>query len=54
MLYWALAFLLAALVAGVFGFSGVSQVFAGVARLLFGLFLVLFLVSVAAQLFSAA
>ena len=49
MLYWALAFLIAALVAGVFGFSGVSRAFAGVARILFGLFLL----PVAVQLFVA-
>lgn len=50
MLYWALVFLVIALIAGVLGFGGVAQTFAGVARVLFGIFLVLFTLSMLAQL----
>ncbi len=53
MLIWASVFLVVALVAGILGFSGVAQAFAGVARLIFGLFLVLFLISFAAMLVAA-
>jgi uncharacterized membrane protein YtjA (UPF0391 family) len=45
MLYWTLIFLVLALVAGLFGFGGVASAAAGIAKVLFGLFLVLFLVS---------
>jgi uncharacterized membrane protein YtjA (UPF0391 family) len=45
MLNWALAFFLIAILAAVLGFTGVSIAAAGVAKILFYLFLVLFLVS---------
>ena len=45
MLRWTLIFLVIALVAGLFGFGGVASAAAGIAKVLFGLFLVLFLVS---------
>jgi len=45
MLRWALIFLVVAIVAGIFGFAGVMIAAAGIAKLLFYLFLVLFLVS---------
>ena len=45
MLRWTLIFLVAALVAGLFGFGGVASAAAGIAKVLFGVFLVLFLVS---------
>jgi uncharacterized membrane protein YtjA (UPF0391 family) len=45
MLHWALVFLLIALVAGVFGFTGVYVAAAGIAKVLFFVFLVLFIVS---------
>jgi len=44
-LRWTLIFLVIALVAGLFGFGGVASAAAGIAKVLFGLFLVLFLVS---------
>lgn len=47
MLYWTLIFLVVALVAGVFGFGGVAEASAGIARILFGIFLVLFIASLA-------
>lgn len=45
MLRWALIFLLVAIVAGIFGFAGVMVAAAGIAKLLFYVFVVLFLVS---------
>jgi uncharacterized membrane protein YtjA (UPF0391 family) len=48
MLYWALVFLIVALVAGLFGFGGIYMAAAGIAKVLFFIFLVLFLVSLLA------
>lgn len=45
MLHWALMFLVVALVAGMLGFTSIYVAAAGIARILFFLFLVLFLVS---------
>jgi uncharacterized membrane protein YtjA (UPF0391 family) len=45
MLYYALVFFIVALVAGVLGFGGVAIAAAGIAKILFFVFLVLFLVS---------
>jgi uncharacterized membrane protein YtjA (UPF0391 family) len=50
MLYWALMFLLIAILAAVFGFTGISLAAAGIAKLLFFLFLVLFIVTFATHL----
>ena len=43
MLRWAVVFLIIAIVAGIFGFTGVEQASATIAQWLFGIFLVLFL-----------
>lgn len=45
MLYWAVVFLVVALVAALFGFGGVASTAAGFAKILFFIFLVLFVVS---------
>jgi len=45
MLYYAFVFLIIALVAAIFGFTGVYVAAAGIAKILFFLFLILFLVS---------
>jgi uncharacterized membrane protein YtjA (UPF0391 family) len=45
MLYWTLIFLVVALIAGLFGFGGIATASAGIAKILFGIFIVLFLVS---------
>jgi len=45
MLHWTVIFLLIAIVAAVFGFGGIAVAAAGIAKLLFFVFLVLFLVS---------
>ena len=42
MLKWAFVFLLIAIVAGIFGFTGVEEASATIAQWLFGIFLVLF------------
>lgn len=43
MLKWAVIFLIIAVVAGAFGFTNVEAASAGIAQILFGIFLVLFL-----------
>jgi uncharacterized membrane protein YtjA (UPF0391 family) len=48
MLYWALVFLVIALVAAVFGFGGIYVAAAGIAKILFFVFLVLFIISLLA------
>lgn len=45
MLYWALVFLLIAIVAGVLGFGGVAFAAAGIAKVLFFAFLIVFLLA---------
>ncbi len=45
MLYWAVVFLVIALLAAIFGFTGVEIAAAGIAKILFLVFLVLFVVS---------
>jgi uncharacterized membrane protein YtjA (UPF0391 family) len=58
MLKWAFIFLAIAIVAGIFGFTGVEQASATIAQWLFGIFLVLFLgalaigLAIGAKLFS--
>ena len=47
MLHWALAFLILALVAGFLGFGGIAVLSMEIARLLFGIFLILFLLAAA-------
>ena len=49
MLSWAITFLIIALIAGVLGFGGVMTTSAGIAKILFGVFLVLFLISALAN-----
>lgn len=45
MLYWAAVFFIIALLAAVFGFTGISVAAAGIARVLFFIFIVLFIIS---------
>jgi uncharacterized membrane protein YtjA (UPF0391 family) len=45
MLKWAFIFLIIAIVAGIFGFTGVEQAATTIAQWLFGIFLLLFLVA---------
>jgi uncharacterized membrane protein YtjA (UPF0391 family) len=50
MLYYALVFFVIALLAALFGFTGIAIAFAGIARLLFFLFVILFIISLVASL----
>jgi uncharacterized membrane protein YtjA (UPF0391 family) len=45
MLYWALMFFVVALIAGVLGFGGIASASAGIAQVLFFVFLVLLVAS---------
>ncbi|MEX0713631.1 MAG: DUF1328 domain-containing protein [Pirellulales bacterium] len=45
MLYWAMVFLVIALIAGVLGFTGIYSAAAGIAQVLFWIFVVLFIIS---------
>jgi uncharacterized membrane protein YtjA (UPF0391 family) len=45
MLHWALVFLVIALIAGLFGFTGIYVAAAGIAKILFFVFLLLLIVS---------
>jgi uncharacterized membrane protein YtjA (UPF0391 family) len=44
MLRYALIFLVIAIIAGIFGFGGIAVASAGIAKILFGIFIVLFLI----------
>ena len=52
MLYWSVFFLVVALVAGLLGFGGLAAASAGVARAIFSVFLLLFIVSFVIQLIN--
>ena len=45
MLRWALGFFIIAIIAAIFGFGGIALAAAGIAKILFFIFLVLFLVA---------
>jgi len=51
MLRWAVIFFIVALIAAVLGFSGIALASAGIAKILFYIFLVLFLVSLLSHAF---
>lgn len=52
MLYWAVVFLAVALVAALFGFGGIATAAAGIAKLLFFLFVIIFVVMLVLGLMS--
>ena len=54
MLYWALVFLLIAILSAVFGFTGVAILAGGIAKVLFFLFLVLFVITLIAHVSKRA
>ncbi len=54
MLRWALTFFIVALFAAVLGFTGVAVAAAGIAKILFYLFLILFLVTLVGHLLRRA
>lgn len=51
MLMWMLIFLGVALVSALFGFTGLAKAAAGIAKIVFYLFLVLFIISLIGTLF---
>jgi len=54
MLGWTISFLIIALIAAAFGFGGIAVAAAGIARILFFVFLVLFVVSLLSGLMRRA
>ncbi|MFC3229269.1 DUF1328 domain-containing protein [Marinibaculum pumilum] len=54
MLGWALGFFILALIAALFGFGGIASASAGIAQILFFIFLVLLAISLIAHLFRGA
>ncbi|MEC7839776.1 MAG: DUF1328 domain-containing protein [Chlamydiota bacterium] len=52
MLYWALVFFVVAIIAGLFNFSQISAGALSIARILFFIFIILFLVSLIASLLA--
>jgi uncharacterized membrane protein YtjA (UPF0391 family) len=54
LLYWALGFLVVAVVAGVFGFGGIASASAGIAQIQFFIFSVLFLAALVIRLVRGA
>lgn len=52
MLRWALIFFVVAIIAAIFGFGGIASAAAGMAQILFYIFLVLFLVALLFGLIS--
>jgi uncharacterized membrane protein YtjA (UPF0391 family) len=53
-LSWAVGFFIIAVVAALFGFGAIASTFAGIAQLLFWLFLALFVLSIVFSLFSSS
>jgi uncharacterized membrane protein YtjA (UPF0391 family) len=51
MLRWALAFFIVALIAALFGFTGIALAAAGIAKILFFIFVVLFLLALVGHAF---
>ncbi len=45
MLYWAVVFFIIAIAAGVFGFGGIAAASAGIAKVLFFIFIIGFIIS---------
>jgi len=49
MLYWAVTFFIVAIIAAVFGFGGIASASAGIAQILFFIFVALFVVALIAR-----
>jgi uncharacterized membrane protein YtjA (UPF0391 family) len=52
MLYWAFVFLVISIIAAIFGFAGIAGAAAGIAKLLFGIFIVIFVVLLLMGIFA--
>lgn len=53
MLNWAIAFLVIALIAALFGFGGIVSAAVGIAKILFFIFIVLFAISAVMSVFGS-
>jgi uncharacterized membrane protein YtjA (UPF0391 family) len=53
MLYWALLFLVIALIAGLLGFGGVASAATGIAKILFFVFIVIFVITLVSHMAAA-
>jgi uncharacterized membrane protein YtjA (UPF0391 family) len=51
MLSWTIIFLVIALLAGILGFTGIARTATGIAKVLFFIFVVLFILSLLRQMF---
>lgn len=54
MLYWAITFFVVAIIAAVFGFGGIASASAGIAQILFFIFVALFVVAIVVNLVRSA
>ncbi|MEM9583780.1 MAG: DUF1328 domain-containing protein [Pseudomonadota bacterium] len=54
MLHWALVFFVVAIIAAIFGFGGIASASAGIAQILFFIFVALFVITLVARLFRRA
>ncbi len=54
MLHWALVFFVVAIIAAVFGFGGIASASAGIAQILFFVFLALFVVTLLMRILRRA
>lgn len=52
MLHWALAFLVLALLAALFGFGGIAAASAGIAKILFYVFVIVFAITLVGSILS--
>lgn len=52
MLKWAVIFLVVALIAALFGFGGIASASAGIAQILFFIFIALFVIALVARAFQ--
>lgn len=52
MLFWAMMFFGIALIAAVFGFTGIAAIASGIAKIFFFVFLILFVVMLIAEIIS--
>jgi uncharacterized membrane protein YtjA (UPF0391 family) len=53
MLYWAVVFFVVALIAGALGFGGIASASAGIAQVMFVVFLILLVASLVMHFFSS-
>lgn len=54
MLHWALVFFVVAIIAAIFGFGGIASASAGIAQVLFFIFVALFVITLLMRVFRRA